>query len=76
MDTANDGTAKVESLQSKWTNTSTKRTYLSKANVMTTWLASHYPATIDGSIKKIRVPLPNDAALRPFCPHLPGCSHV
>ncbi|KAG6974583.1 hypothetical protein JG688_00003005 [Phytophthora aleatoria] len=28
--------------------------------------APHYPATIDGSIKKIRVPLPNDAALGLF----------
>ncbi|KAG6943262.1 hypothetical protein JG688_00017687 [Phytophthora aleatoria] len=50
-----DGAAVAQSLQSKRTNTSTKRTYQSKVNTMKTWLATHYPSTINGDTQELRV---------------------
>ncbi|KAF1784555.1 hypothetical protein GQ600_25325 [Phytophthora cactorum] len=50
-----DGAAVAQSLQSKRTNTSTKRTYQSKVNTMKTWLAAHYPSTINDDTHELRV---------------------
>ncbi|KAF4150570.1 hypothetical protein GN958_ATG00232, partial [Phytophthora infestans] len=53
----------AQSLQSKRTKISTKRTYHSKVNAMTAWLALHFPQTIDSITKKMLIPLPKEAIL-------------
>ncbi|ETM33316.1 hypothetical protein L914_19435, partial [Phytophthora nicotianae] len=56
----------AQSLQAKRTNSSTKRTYQSKINIMKAWLSQHYPGTINTDTSELRVPLPNEAVLAFF----------
>ncbi|ETN14130.1 hypothetical protein PPTG_07789 [Phytophthora nicotianae INRA-310] len=68
----------AQSLQAKRTNSSTKRTYQSKVNVMKTWLSQHYPGTINTDIMELRVPLPKEAVLAFFghiCEAAFSCDH-
>ncbi|KAL3658425.1 hypothetical protein V7S43_016558 [Phytophthora oleae] len=61
-----DGAAVAQSLQSKRTKTSTKRTYSSKLTTMTSWLKVHHPDTVDGLSNAMRIPLLKDAILAFF----------
>ncbi|ETK73404.1 hypothetical protein L915_19662, partial [Phytophthora nicotianae] len=61
-----NGVEIAQSLQAKRTNSSTKRTYQSKINIMKAWLSQHYPGTINTDTSELRVPLPNEAVLAFF----------
>ncbi|ETM53477.1 hypothetical protein L914_03050, partial [Phytophthora nicotianae] len=61
-----NGVEIAQSLQAKRTNSSTKRTYQSKVNIMKTWLSQHYPGPINTDIMELRVPLPKEAVLAFF----------
>ncbi|KAI9985915.1 hypothetical protein PInf_024706 [Phytophthora infestans] len=65
----------AQSLQSKRTKISTKRTYQSKVNAMTAWLALHFPQTIDSITKKMLIPLPKEAILD-FFGHICSPPHM
>ncbi|KAK1934611.1 hypothetical protein P3T76_011220 [Phytophthora citrophthora] len=56
----------MQSLQSKRTKTSTKKTYSSKITTLISWLKAHRPNTVDESSNAMCLPLPKDVIMAFF----------